>query len=672
MTKKHIKNFSKKQKKQNTSKSLITYLYIVAIIIVTFFSFLPSLFNNFTNWDDNVFVTENPDIRGFSVVNIKAVWTSSYVCNYQPITMLTYMLDYTIFKLNPFGYHLTNLIVHLLNCLLVYYLIYLISANSTVAFITSVFFGIHPLRVESVAWIAERKDMVSGFLFLISVVLYLHYVKNRSCGLRIDGKKSDIELNPLSFKKEPKYKNQNEFKKSYKFYILSLLFFLLSLLAKPMAVTLPVVLLTFDFLVGRKFDKGSILEKIPFLGLSIIFSIITLMIQETGGAIPRIFPFYYKMLIASHGVIFYILKLIIPIKLSALYPHPDPYGTNLPLFFYISPIIIILIVYIIFKKLHKNRNFIFGILFFIITISPVIQLIPVGSAIAADRYTYIPFIGLFYIVSLFLPWLYFEKCRNNINIRSILIIFFICVIAVFSALTYKRCKVWKSDLILWDDVITKYQTSALAYLSRGIAYLDEKNYEKAISDFDIALKLQPGYGDVFFSRGIAFMNLLRLEQALDDFDIAINKDPKKADGYHNRGNVYLLMKKYDKAILDFNKAIELDKRKSDFYYSRAIAYASIDENDKVITDIDSALSVNPKDTEAYLIRGDAFFKKQDYEKAVSDYSKAISLNPNFYEAISARAKAYLMLNKSNEAKKDVQRLRDSNYPIDPQLINELK
>ena len=231
-------------------------LYCLLIIGVTFIAFLPSLNNGFTNWDDEAYVVDNPDIKAFGLHHLKKVFSSIYVSNYQPLTMLTYMAEYRSFQLNPMVYHCTNVLLHIINCLLVFAFIYGLSGNYFTGLLVGLLFAVHPLRVESVAWIAERKDVLSSFFYFLSLLFYVRYMK----------------------------------KGGRKFYGFCLLSFLLSLLSKPMAVSQPFVLLLIDYVNDKKLDKKTLLDKIPFFAIAAVFVAITFLTQKVARVRFRIIP----------------------------------------------------------------------------------------------------------------------------------------------------------------------------------------------------------------------------------------------------------------------------------------------------------------------------------------------------------------------------------------------
>ena len=324
-----MKNSSKRNKNINTEydpntknnkKPLIITVLLILIILITFISFYPSLSNGFTNWDDTEYVTENPVIFNLNIENIKNIFDftneESYRTNilvkslYVPLTMLSFAVDHHFFKFNPFGYHLTNLILHLFNTIFVFWFIYLLRKNIFMAFFVSLLFGIHPMHVESVAWITERKDVLYSFFFLLSLISYVYYVR-----------KNHIILLIITF-----------------------ILFTLSLLSKPMAITLPVLLILIDFYEKRKFEKKTIFEKIPFFILSFIEVLISFKISSIyktvkDSDVQR--SFFYGVGLAGYGFLFYIKKMFAPVNLSPIYPHTAQIKTfsNLPLFFKLSPAI---------------------------------------------------------------------------------------------------------------------------------------------------------------------------------------------------------------------------------------------------------------------------------------------------------------------------------------------
>ncbi|MDP4267514.1 MAG: glycosyltransferase family 39 protein, partial [Bacteroidota bacterium] len=345
---------SVKKSERNNSKLWIVF-GLIAIIFITYISFTPSLHGTFTNWDDNGYVSENRAVKDLSSENIKHFITGYEMSNYHPVVMITYSLIYHYFKLSPFPYHFFNLFFHILNCLLLFFLIRKLSGKVTVSFIVSFLFALHPLHVESVSWISGTKDVLYTFFLIISLYSYLLYLEK---------------------------------KKFSPYYIYSLVFFILSCLSKAMAVVLPLLLFLIDYLHNRKADFRMFAEKIPFLLISLVMGIVTIYAQKSGNAIGEVTTtsFWQNLLIASHGILFYIYKMLLPYNLSAFYPYPNQVSGTLPFKFLIAPVFVFAIFGLIFWSKKYTKIIIFGFLFYLLNILQVLQILPVGNAIAAERY----------------------------------------------------------------------------------------------------------------------------------------------------------------------------------------------------------------------------------------------------------------------------------------------
>ncbi len=579
---------------------------IFLILIITIIAFLPSLKNEFTNWDDMGLVVENTAIRDLSWRNIRSIFTSSFISTYIPLTILSFSLEYHFFELNPLAYHTTNLILHLVNCVLVFCLIYILTCNSYVSLIAALLFGIHPLRVESVAWVTERKDVLYSVFFLGSIIFYLYY------------------------KKVQNLRN----------YYLSLFLFILSCMAKGVAVTLPFVLPVFDYFFKRKFNKKLLIEKIPFFGVALIFAAIAMIIQRQTQILQQESFFgLQNIFIACYGLVFYLTKTLLPFNLSAMYPYPEGNGALLPPIFLFSPIIVVAFAAFIVYSKKYTRRIIFGSLFFFITILPVLELITVaGDAIAADRYTYIPSIGLVFVVAIGIKWLYLRASGFKELVKAFLVVILVAATSIFSVLTWQRCKVWKNSFTLWSDVLEKYPNVPDAYNGRGLFYYDTKNYDKAISDFSQAL--------------------------------IVDKNYLKA--YYNRGNVYDAMGEYDRAISDFTRALELNPKYAKAYNNRGLTYGRIGEHQRALADFTKALKIDPNYVVAYNNRGLTYGRLAEHRRAVSDFTQALTIDPKYTKAYYNRAIAYYLLKEYNRAWGDVRRLEGLGYRIDPKFLDLLR
>ena len=519
----------------NNEQVLFNYKTIMSaliIIVAGIISYQPALHAGFTNWDDDKYVVNNPDIQQLTSSTIKKYFSESYMGNYHPVTMLSFAIDYKLAKLNPRQFHLTNVIFHLLNSMLVFWLVLLLVRRWEAALIAGVLFGVHTLHVESVAWISERKDVLYAFFFFLSLIMYIIFVKKR---------------------------------KSF-FYVTALLFFILSLLSKGMAVTLSITLIAVDFYLGRDLkSKTVILEKLPFLLIALVMGLVAVHVQQVSPVNTHlnVYSVLERVVIGGNGFVEYVLKLLIPVQLSHFYPYPE--GKNLPTQFYIYFFIfLITCLYLVYSFLNKKlrKIILFCFLFFLFNVIHVLQLFPVGEAIMADRYAYVSSAGFF----LLLGSLYesFFKTTKFKIIYSISIFLYVILLV---SLTRDRCNVWNNNLSLWNDMISKYPSVALAYNSRGIAHADAKNFTEAIADYTKALSNDKTYFKSYYNLGLAKYQTGRFQEAIDHFNEAIALDPANPNYYSDRGLAKSELKNYEGALSDYEKAIALDKIFQRAYYN---------------------------------------------------------------------------------------------------------
>jgi tetratricopeptide (TPR) repeat protein len=575
-----------------------TGLLLIILIVITVIAFSPSLNNDFTNWDDNEYVTENQYITNLSWKNIKTFFTKIFVIHYCPLVMLSYSLDYKVSNLNPKAYHTTNLVFHLFNCLLVYYLIYLLSKDIYIAFIAALLFGIHPVHVESVAWITERKDVLYSFFFLGSLILYVLY------------------------------KREN----NQKYYIVSVVLFICSLLSKAMAITLPFVLILLDYYPFKKLNKKIMVEKIPFMVLSFIFSLVVIYItyvtpEKTINEQMK-FSIFQNILNANYSILFYLKKLLLPVNLSAIYPHPYNINTQIPLIFLLSPVVVSILAYLVYVSKKYTRKIIFGSLFFLITIFPVIQLIPVGRAIAADRYTYIPYIGLFFMAGSFFSWLYNRKYNHVKKIKYILIACIILITGIMTVLTRNRCKIWENSEELWKDVLKKYPRSTTAHINLGLAYRKNGFIDAAIEEYRIARDINPDLVKPHFNLGNSYKAKNMIDEAISEFNIVIQLSPDYYAAHLNLGDLYHSKGIIDQAINEYEIANKLNP---DYYASHlnlAYLYMTKGLTDKAIVEYKNVIKFKPDNFTAHLNLGYLYRSKGLIDKAIREYTISTQLSPD--------------------------------------------
>jgi Flp pilus assembly protein TadD len=542
-----------------------TVYWVIAGLILTLIVYIPSLTNGLTNWDDNIYVN-SPYVSNLSLTGIVKIFSVYFAGNYHPFTLLSLGIDHLIGGNNPFMFHFTNLVLHLLNTLLVFLLVRRLTKNDLLAIFTFILFGVHTLHVESVAWVSERKDVLYSFFFLLSLTIYTSFASGRK-GL---------------------------------YYGLSLLCFLLSLLAKGQAVILVVLLPFIDYVKGRKWFSASVLsEKIPFFLLSMIFSWVAFRAQESGHTLHfEYFSLPQRFAFASFGTAQYLIKSIIPFNLSAFYPYsPKLANGSIPAFYWLYLIFLPVFFtgfYFLFKR---SKIYAFGLSLFFLSLLPLLQLIPVGSAIMADRYFYIPSVGLLLCFAFGLMEIKNTRIRYSI---------FILFILIFSIQSFSRCRIWKDSITLWDDVINKYPDLKDAFCNRGSAYGELGQWDKAVVDYSRMIEIDPKDRDGYYSRGVAYANLGQWEKAIANYSRAIEIDPKYPVAYYNQGIAFYNLREMDKAIANYSRAIEVDPNYALAYSNRGVAYAAQGQWEKAVTDFSKTIEIDPDDTKAYYNRDIAY------------------------------------------------------------------
>ncbi len=600
---------------------------LAAVILAgTFIVHSGSLGNDFVHWDDDKYVYDNEDIRQLDGRSVLRFFTSSYLRMYQPVTMLSYAWDYRIGGLDARTYHRTNVLFHLLNTLLVFWAVSLLTRQTAIAAVSAVFFGVHPLHVESVAWISERKDVLYSFFYLGSWIAYIRY---RRSGNRRG------------------------------FYFAALFLFLLSLFSKSAAVTLPLVLILTDFYLGRKTRIQNHLDKIPFFILAAVFGIVSLLTQRVVGSDWDYVTGYSladRLFLGAYALTFYIAKSVFPAGLSAIHPLPLKPEGLLPIRYYISGPVFIVLPWILLK-VHRSKagaplkkDVLFGALFFIFTIAPVL-FIPVGQAVAAERYTYVPYIGL----SVILGRLYLAARQRlkscSFGVRHVPTAALAMMLVVFAHAAYARSAVWKDTRTLFSDVIEKYPETGIAYNNRGNVRRDERDFQGAMEDYNRAIGLN--YTDAYNNRGILRNRMKDYGGAIEDFTRALQGKAGRDVAYYNRGIARLNLGDFQGAVEDFTRAVEINPRHADAYNNRGfVRYEKLSDSTGAIRDFDAAIRLRPREPEIYYNRGNAKALAGDYAGAIMDYTMALRMKPEYGEAYFNKGVALLRLNETGPACSD--------------------
>ena len=527
------------------------------VLIITALVHSSCLNNGWVNWDDPVSVLNNSFIKQFNWTNIYSIFSKPSIgANYTPFAHLSWMFDYAIGGLNPFTYHLHNLLLHLVNTFLVYRFIKTLTSEKRIPLLVMLLFGIHPMNVEVISWITARKDLLSAFYYLLALNTYCLYLSHSKM----------------------------------KYLFITGFLFLGALFSKGVAVTFPITMLILDFYYNRQWINKVWLEKIPFFTLSIIFGCLAIFGQYKSNSI-NLSDTFNIMERVSYGLLFYTSNLLFPVNLSAF--HPVIITSIFQWLVYLAMTITIIFLGYKMIKYQKNKQLIFGGLFFIITILPVIQLIPIGKAIVSERYVYLPYLGLFFI----LVTGFFEiqkKIREQsvFNFR-ILVTAGIIIVITFSAKSYQQHKTWENGESLWSNVIKQYPDHHYAYNNLGNFYREKGEYDNALHYLNRSLEINPLFYESLNDRGMTYNQLQQFEKAIIDFNAAIqiSNYPK---AYANRGIAYFNLQKYQEALNDFNQAIAQRPNYGIYYYNRARLYQVTNQKDLALADFRKAVQCSPE------------------------------------------------------------------------------
>ncbi len=584
---------------RNNKGNKVNYLFAAFIAFITYLVYIPSLQNKFLDWDDGMYVYTNFFIRSFDSMFFKHAFLRFQASNWHPLTWFSHAVDYALWGLNPLGHHLTNNILHGMNTFLVVLLVLkLLNSARTMqtgagrfsdagifvaAGITGLLFGLHPVHVESVAWISERKDVLCAFFYLLGLVAYINYV-NKAGRVNSRGRFLTGFFN--------------------RYYRWTLVLFILSLMSKPMAVMFPVVLLILDWYPFARFkERGKIsvlMEKLPFFVLSLGSAIITILAQRFGGALKStmMFPLPARILVGLKAPIDYLAKMIYPVNLSPYYPHPHPEQTVLLFSYkYLIPLCLmagITTACVILLKKQKVWSAVWG--YYLVTLLPVLGILQVGSQAVADRYTYLPSIGPFLLIGLGAAMITDRRyLSGRFNSASRLTCLFIAVLlfGVLSYATVMQIRVWKNPETLWNRVISIYPDVSLAYNNRGVYYRNTGQYDKAVSDFTKGLSITPGKLLLYTNRARTYSKLGRFEDALNDTEEAIRLDPEGWKAYEVRARIFTRLARYEEARRDYSEVIRLTPRMSEAYNNRANIYLRLGSLEKAVNDYEQAIRLSP-------------------------------------------------------------------------------
>ncbi len=594
--------------------------FMILALLISFLSIYPSFENGWVNWDDPFYVTQNSIIRDISWSGISNMFdpANKVLDTYTPLTLVSFAIDYAFYQDDAGGFHATNIFLHLINVLLVFLLVFKLTKQNSIAFFVAVFFGIHPMHIESIVWISERKDLLFSFFFLASCITYISY-------LRYSGVQKQLK---------------------FTFYGISALFAIMALLAKPQAISLPLVLLLIDYWEKSSFKKVSIVPIIPFFIFSFLVGLMALYFMDDNTFGYSIFE---QIILSGHACSIYLVKAILPFGLNH---NPGmPLAGEIPWFYSLTTIFSVLFLLLAAWFGRKNRMVIFGIGFFCVTLIFSLHLLKINSGIAYERFTYLPYIGLSIAFAGFLE-LYRQKYKLNKEVVFGLIVSFIFL---FVFLSNKRSGVWKNDEALWTQSIEKQPNEAIGWCKRARYYTSIGLFEKALADQEKCVELSAAKSNALVNRGNIYKGVGNIDAAITDYSEAIKQAPENDLAYACRGVLLIQLGSSGQGIADLKRSVELNEEVSTYRLNLGLAYEINNDFELAMKHYSYAIDINPNDYLAWKYRGSLAFLIGNLDLAISDLEKAVSLRPNFGDAWYTLSKANLQLNKTDLAKKQLEK-----------------
>lgn len=667
------------EKKQSTATEN-RWLWLAAVLAITFICFYPSLDNAFVNWDDDVNLLENRNTEVLDAAHIKAIFTDRVIGNYNPLPVLTLAIERHFVDLDPFWYHADNLLLHLFATFFVFLILSELGLGTMPSTVGALLFGIHPMRVESVAWVTERKDVLMAAFYLPAIFFYIKSIKLPE-------------------------------KRTY-YLAMTFVLFVFALFSKIQAVALPLTMLAVDYLLRPEFKLKLVWDKAVFFLMSAVVGILGIYFLKDNGSLQDVadYSFLDRLLIGFYTLNVYLMKFIYPYEMSCLYPYPK----SLDYKFYLAPLGVAAFFALLYWFWKTERKaWVFGMAFFFVNVVFLLQVLGAGQAFLADRFTYIPYLGLFFIVANYLHD-FSVRQDGRLNIALGIVAAFL----VFSSFkTREQCDVWTDGGTLWSKALEYYPESDLPWTNRARFYREnKKDYIKALEGYTSAISFRPKM-ETYNSRGKTYFDLaaypelmqkLKLTQAectkraLDDYNMAFQQDTSfverktMAEVYANRGAAYgrYAAETGDKSYLqlsrsDLNNAIRIDPKNDNSYLNAYLANSELGNFEEALRCINMYISLKPGESDMYYERAITYRRLNRDEEAIPGLLEAFSWaekertgrNKNLIQrgnlicgaAHNELARIYFKNGNMAEAKSRIEKAKAVNFPgIDQEIVKSLE
>jgi Flp pilus assembly protein TadD len=593
-----VSDLASRALRHSANSPVTTLLICLGLVAITWVVFGQTLAHDFVNFDDHVYVYENSlVVRGLTTEGIIGAFTHTHALNWHPLTTLSHMLDCGLYGLNAGGHHLTNVILHTISVLL----LFLVLKQTTKALWQSAFvaalFAVHPLHVESVAWIAERKDVLSAVFFMLTLAAYVRYARAPST---------------------PRY-------------LLMALLFACGLMSKPMLVTLPFVLLLLDYwplgrLQERKSEVGSplrrsITEKVPLFALSTCSCVVTWFTQRQGSHAIDQLPFLWRLNNTFVSYVTYIWQMLWPVRLAMFYSHPNnrlsPLEITMPIVFLVS--VSLLVIYV-----RRTKPYLItGWLWYLGMLVPVIGLVQVGEQAHADRYTYLPQIGLYIMIA----WAVGELLAESMSRprRALIGVAAAITIVSLSVRAFRQTSYWKNSETLWNHTLAVTGENDVAHNNLGFLFLCKGELDKAISEFQAALDIRAGETQTHYNLGAALIQ-------------------------NNLGNAFARKQLWDEAIGHLQEAVRLRPDYADAYFNLGSVLFQQGQIAEAVAQWQKVLAIRPTDAEAHRNIASALRKQGNIKGAIAEYEEALNITPQ--DSVALNNLAWILATSSDASVRD--------------------
>jgi tetratricopeptide (TPR) repeat protein len=601
-----------------SSFALKNWLFVIALIAAVFLVYHPVWHAGFI-WDDDTFLVNNPLIKLSN--GLYQFWFTTKASDFYPLTFTTLWLEWRLWGgTNPLGYHIVNVLLHALSAVLIWRV--LAHLRMPGAWLAAALFAVHPVNVQSVAWITELKNTLAMLFYVTSLLFYLRF----------------------------------EDTARWRWYGMALGFFVFALLSKTAAVPLPIVLLGLAWWQRDRVSSRDVRLTLPFFGIALLLGLITVWFQyhSIGSEIVRADSFWSRLAGAGWAVWFYLYKALLPVNLIFVYTKWQIDATKLLSY---VPGLLVLACAVFFLRFRKGwgKAWLFGLGYFVVMLLPVLGFLNIyfmRYSLVADHWQYFSIIGPIGLVAAGITWASDRLKKRNVFLVPV---FSAILLLVLGVLTWRQTCNYSDVETLWNMTIARNPACWMAYNNRGNVYKDLGNYRQAIEDYDRAIEINPGFAAAYNNRGIAYKGLGNYRQTMEDYNRAIESNPDYAEAYNNRGNAYKDLGNYRQAIEDYNRAIEINPGFAAAYMNRGNTYNVLGNYRQAIEDYNRTIEIKPDYAASYNNRGAAYSSLGNYKQAIEDYDRAIEIKPDFVEAYCQRGIAYGILGNNNLGCRDLRK-----------------